>query len=67
MNKKQALTILIKNSFFLPPKTKISLLKKVLKMTDQDVQNLGSFLAYEQEFIEENKVVILKNLVNLLK
>lgn len=65
MDKYHALIILIRNSFLLSEKAKISLLKKVPRLTLKKVEELGSFLVYERDFFEKNQKVIEKNL-NLL-
>ncbi len=66
MDKKRALIILIKNSYFLPLKTKENLLKKIVKMPGKQVDTLGSLLAYEQEFVQKNKEQIIKNVNDLI-
>ena len=57
MDKKRALIILIKNSYFLPLKTKENLLKKIVKMPGKQVDTLGSLLAYEQEFVQKMSMI----------
>lgn len=47
MDKKQALITLIKNSKLLDENAKIRLLGKVEKMTEESMDALGEFLAYE--------------------
>jgi len=65
MDKYHALIILIKNSLLLSDKAKISLLKKVPDLSLKQVNELGSFLAYEYDFFEKNQKAIEDNL-NLL-
>jgi len=67
MDKYQALIVLIKNSLLLSDKSKINLLKKVPDLTFKEVNELGSVLAYEYEFIEKNQKAIEKNLTQLIQ
>jgi len=59
MKKKLALKILINHSFILAQDIKNKLLTKVDLMSDEDVYNLGRFLALEKKkSIESNKSMI---------
>ena len=54
MNKRLALVTLIKHSLLLSADIKISLLKRVGDLEENDVQTLGNYLAAELQFVKDN-------------
>lgn len=58
MNKKIALTKLIRNSFIVPNENKLELLGKIEQMREEDVEELGQFLAAEHNFIVQHETAI---------
>lgn len=59
MDKKQALITLIKHTYLFTDEVKSQLIARVISMSDEDVYNLGRFLAVEKKkSIEENRKVI---------
>ncbi|OGG04212.1 hypothetical protein A2Z33_03600 [Candidatus Gottesmanbacteria bacterium RBG_16_52_11] len=67
MNKRVALVILIKNCFSLSNPAKIELLRTVEDMSEEQVEALGKFLAYEREFILKYQNQIIENADALLE
>lgn len=49
MNKKTALTILIKNSFLIPDKKKEKLIKDLDSFSEEQIISLGKLLAFEKK------------------
>lgn len=49
MDKRQALKVLIEHSFLFPEEVKNKLLNKVETFTDEQVEELGKFLAMEKK------------------
>lgn len=58
MNKKIALVKLIRNSFTVPNEEKLELFGKIEQMSEEDVEELGQFLAAEHNFIVQNESAI---------
>lgn len=59
MDKRQALKILVENSYVLSQKTKQKLLLLVDNMTDEEVEEWGKLFSREQTFVAENMENIL--------
>ncbi len=66
MDKRQALRVLIDNSYILSEKTKNRFREIVDKMTDEEVEEWGELLSEEQNFIKENQEQILTQVGNLV-
>ncbi len=49
MNKREALKVLIEHSFLLSEETKRNILEKMAVFTDEEVEQLGKFLAEEKK------------------
>ena len=59
MDKKQALSVLIKHTFLFSEEVKVKLLGKINTLSDGDIDKLGKFLALEKkQSIEENSKII---------
>lgn len=59
MDKKQALAILIKHSFLLTQEEKIQLLGRLPQMSDQEINDMGRFMAKEKtDSVKYNKMLI---------
>lgn len=67
MNKKIALVKLIRNSFIVPNEEKLELLGKIEEMSDQDVEELGQFLAAEHNFVVQNEPAIRTDVEDVMK
>lgn len=67
MNKKIALVKLIRNSFIVPNENKLELLGKIEEMSDQDVEELGQFLAAEHNFIVGNESALRANVGDIME
>ena len=65
MDKRQALRVLIENSYVLSQVTKDKLLAMVDKMTDEEVSEWGKLFSEEQTFVAENKENILARVDSL--
>ncbi len=65
MDKRQALKVLIENSYVLSQQTKDKLLVMVEKMTDEEVEEWGKLFSEEQTFVAENKENILAKIDSL--
>lgn len=65
MNKKQALQVLIENSYVLSQASKDKLLSMIENMTDEQVMEWGKLFTEEQDFVEENKESILAKIKSL--
>lgn len=49
MDKKEALLVLIQHSMFIPEKVKLELIEKIDQMTDEQINDIGRFLALEKK------------------
>ena len=65
MDKRQALQVLIENSYVLSQATKDKLLLMIAKMTDEEVEEWGKLFSEEQTFVAENKENILAKIDSL--
>jgi len=54
MDKKEALLVLIHHSMFIPEKVKLELIGKIDELTDEQIDDLGKFLALEKKKSLEN-------------
>lgn len=66
MDKKTALIILIKYSFFLEDAQKIDLIRRLDNLTDEQINKLGKFLALEKKKSIESIEVIDKFLDKII-
>jgi len=66
MDKKTALAILLENSFIVPDKAKVAILKRLDKLPDEQIDALGKILAQERELLLKDKEAILKRAKLLL-
>lgn len=53
MNKKEALLVLVKNSYYLDEKTKFNLLANIDSLTEDEIEAIGKFLAIEKRLAIE--------------
>lgn len=60
MDKKTALIILLENSFIVPDKAKVAILKQLDKLPPAQIDALGKMLAQERELLLKDKDAILK-------
>lgn len=60
MDKKTALIILLENSFIVPDKAKVAILKQLDKLPPAQIDALGKMLAQERELLLKDKGAILK-------
>lgn len=67
MNKKIALVKLIRNSFIVPNEAKLELVGKIERMSDQDVEELGEFLAVEHDFVVSHEDAIRADVGEIMK
>lgn len=67
MNKKIALVKLIRNSFIVPNEKKLELLGKIEQMREEDVEELGQFLAVEHNFIVQNETAIRADVEDVME
>lgn len=67
MNKKIALVKLIRNSFIVPNENKLELLEKIEMMSEEDVEELGQFLAAEHNFIVQNETAIRADVEDVME
>lgn len=67
MNKKIALVKLIRNSFIVPDENKLELLGKIEKMSEEDVEELGQFLAAEHNFVIQNETAIRTDVEDVME
>lgn len=67
MNKKIALVKLIRNSFIVPNENKLELLGKIEEMSEEDVEELGQFLAIEHDFIVQSESVIRADVEDVME
>ena len=65
MDKRQALQVLVENSYILNQATKDRLLSMMAKMTDEEVEEWGKLFSAEQTFVAENKEKILARIDSL--
>lgn len=66
MNKRVSLIVLIKTCFSLTNQAKIDLIKHIEMMTDDQVEKLGQYFAFEREFVLKNQDRIIENASVLL-
>lgn len=66
MDKKTALIILLENSFIVPDKAKVAILKQLDKFPPAQIDALGKLLAQERELLLKDKDAILKRAKLLL-
>ncbi|MBI4973300.1 hypothetical protein HZC27_01685 [Candidatus Roizmanbacteria bacterium] len=66
MDKKTALIILLENSFIVPDKAKVAILKQLDKLPSAQIDALGKLLAQERELLLKDKDAILKRAKLLL-
>lgn len=67
MNKREALLVLIKHSYFLTDNVKLQLLADMDKLTDEEVDTLGEFLAIEKKNALDNNQQLIDELKSLEK
>lgn len=67
MTKREALIVLIQHSYFLTEKVKFQLSANLDKLTDEDVENLGKFLAMEKKVAIEKHDEMVADLEKLKK
>ncbi len=67
MHKKVALVKLIRNSFIVPNEDKLALLGKIEQMQDEDVEELGKFLAEEHDFILKHETGLRANVGEIME
>ncbi|MBI5620557.1 hypothetical protein HY949_02145 [Candidatus Gottesmanbacteria bacterium] len=67
MNKKIALVKLIRNSFIIPNEDKLVILGKIEQMKDEDVEELGKFLAEEHDFIIKHEAGLRGNVGEIME
>lgn len=65
MDKKEALKILIENSFVLDQETKTKFLMAMDSFTEEEIDELGKLFAHEQNVVKENKEE-LQSIINSL-
>ncbi len=67
MNKKIALVKLIRNSLIVPNEDKLVLLGNIGSMKNEDVEELGKFLAEEHDFILQNETGLRANVGEIME
>lgn len=67
MNKKEAITILIKHSFIFNDYQKEMLVNKIDILSSEDIDNLGKFLVMEKKILVEKGDEIVSKLKKLEK
>ncbi len=65
MNKKEALTVLIKNTYLLTDSTKKVFLGKIDLLSSEEIENLGKFFALQEKYQIENSNKIMAKLNKL--